>query len=259
MNQTFHIKELNLDTIAPSTKDYKNPDKGGSKIVVVGKAGTGKSTLISSIMYAKKHIFPTALVMSGSEDSNGFYSNFVPKTFIHNSYDENVIKNFIRRQKLAKEHLSNAWSILLLDDCTDDIKVLNTPLQHALYKKGRHWRMLYILSLQYAMDVKPAIRTNVDGIFILREPILKNRRSLWENYCSIIPDFTTFCTLMDVLTDDYTSMYVNGQCHTNNWVDAVFFYKAKPPPSTFRFGSKSYWQFHSDRHDPNFVETFDTI
>ena len=62
---------------------------------------------------------------------------------------------------------------------------------------------MYILSLQYAMDVKPVIRTNVDGIFILREPLLKNRKSLYENYASVVPDFTTFCELMDNLTDDY--------------------------------------------------------
>ena len=81
---------------------------------------------------------------------------------------------------------------LILDDCTDDPRVFNKPLQQALYKKGRHWKMMYILSLQYAMDVKPVIRTNVDGIFILREPLLKNRESLYKNYASIIPDFGTF-------------------------------------------------------------------
>ena len=29
------------------------------------------------------------------------------------------------------------------------------------------------------MDIKPVIRTNIDGTFILREPNLKNRRNLW--------------------------------------------------------------------------------
>ena len=47
-----------------------------------------------------------------------------------------------------------------------------------MFKRGRHWKMWYILSLQYSMDVKPVIRTNVDGVFILRELILKNRKSL---------------------------------------------------------------------------------
>ena len=45
------------------------------------------------------------------------------------------------------------------------------------------------------MDVKPVIRTNIDGTFILRDSNLKNRRSLWENYAGIIPDFGMFVIL----------------------------------------------------------------
>ena len=62
--------------------------------------------------------------------------------------------------------------------------------------------MWYILSLQYCMDIKPVIRTNIDGTFILREPNLKNRRNLWENYAGIIPDFSLFCNILDQITDD---------------------------------------------------------
>ena len=72
------IKELNPDIIAPITKKYNDPEYGGSKIVVCGKPGTGKTTLITSLLYAKKHIIPTGIVMSGSEDSNGHYRKVFP-------------------------------------------------------------------------------------------------------------------------------------------------------------------------------------
>ena len=65
------------------------------------------------------------------------------------------------------------------------------------------------------MDVKPVIRTNVDGTFILREPSVKNRKSLWENYAGIIPDFSTFCTIMDQITDDYTALYIHNTTQSN--------------------------------------------
>jgi hypothetical protein len=251
------VKELDLELIAPCTKRMNEPDYGGSKLVIIGKPGTGKTTLISSILYAKKHIFPVGMVMSGSEDSNGFYRKIFPSTFVYNDYDEDKIKDFIKRQKFAKEHLINPWSVLLLDDCTDDPKIFNNPLQQGMYKRGRHWKMLYILSLQYAMDVRPVIRTNVDGVFILREPILKNRKSLWENYASIIPDFTLFCQIMDQLTTDYTAIYIHNASKSNNWQDCVYYYKAKIPPSDFRFGCADYWKFHNHRYDENYVETYD--
>jgi hypothetical protein len=252
----FKIKELDLETIAPSTEKAFVETQGGSKTVVIGKPGTGKTTLIASLLYSKKHIFPVGMFMSGSEDSNHYYSEIVPSTFVYNEYNENTIKNFIRRQKIAHQHLENPWGVLLLDDCTDDPKVFNSPIQHALYKKGRHWKMWYILSLQYAMDVKPVIRVNVDGCFILREPSIKIRRIIWENYAGIIPDFTMFCDIMDQITDDYTALYIHNATTSNNIEDCVFWYKAKPVPKNFKFGSPDYWKFHNERFNTEYVESF---
>lgn len=255
--QIIDIKELDPSIIPPTTERFKDPNySGGSKIVVVGKPGVGKSTVIKALLHAKKHIFPIGMVMSGSEDSNHAYKEFIPSTFIYNNYNEEKIEHFIKRQKLAQQYLANPWGVLILDDCTDDPKVFNKPLQQALYKKGRHWKMMYILSLQYAMDVKPVIRTNVDGIFILREPLLKNRKSLYENYASVIPDFQTFCELMDQLTEDYHCMYVHNATSTNNWTDCVFYWKAPLVDKNWKFGCNEYWDFHKQRYNTEYRESF---
>ena len=218
---------------------------------------TGKTTLIASLLYAKKHIFPVAMAMSGSEDSNNFYKTLMPSSFVFNDYDPEQVKSFIKRQKIAKMHLENPWAILLLDDCTDDPKIFNSKLQHSIYKKGRHWNMWYILSLQYSMDVKPVIRTNVDNVFVLRESILKNRESLWRNYAGIIPDFKLFCEIMDALTDDYSALYIHNTGTSNDWRDCVFWYKAPIIPEDFKFGCKEYWDFHYKRYNPEYSDPFD--
>jgi hypothetical protein len=215
---------------------------------------THNTTLIASLLYAKKHIFPVAMAMSGTEDSNHFYRSVMPSTFVFNNYDEPQIENFIRRQKIAKEHLENPWAIMILDDCTDDPALFRKPLQNGLYKRGRHWKMWYILSLQYGMDVRPVIRTNVDGVFILREPNLRNRRVMYENYAAIIPDFKLFCDILDQITNDYTALYIHNATKTNDWRDCVFWYKAKPVPKDFKFGSDSYWDFHYSRYNPDYVD-----
>lgn len=215
---------------------------------------TGKSTLITSLLYEKAHIFPSGLVMSGTEDSNHHYSRIFPSTFVYNKLDKGQLESFVKRQKIAKEHLVNPWSVVLLDDCTDDPKIFNDPLFQGYYKNGRHWKMLFILSLQYCLDIKPVIRTNIDGTFILRETNLRNRRALWENYAGVIPDFGMFCDIMDQLTNDYTALYIHNATTSNNLEDCLFWYKAKPVPKDFKFGSEDFWRFHYARYNQGYSD-----
>lgn len=216
---------------------------------------TGKTSLIASLLYSKKHIFPVAMAMSGTEDSNHFYRSILPSTFVFNSYDEAQVEKFVKRQKIARDHLENPWAMLILDDCTDDPALFRKPLQQGLYKRGRHWKMLYILSLQYGMDVRPVIRTNVDGVFILREPNLRNRKVMYENYGGVIPDFKLFCDILDQITNDYTALYIHNATRSNDWHDCVFWYKApKDLPKDFKFGCPDYWNFHYARYNPDYVE-----
>ena len=246
----FRIKYTGID-------EYFGFSLDGNKRFVLGTfdvvRNTGKSTLITSLLYEKSHIFPTGVVMSGTEDSNHHYSQIFPSTFVYNRLEKDRIVDFIKRQKVSKEHLENPWSVLLLDDCTDDPKLFSDSLFQGIFKNGRHWKMWFILSLQYCMDVKPVIRTNIDGTFILRETNLKNRRSLWENYAGVIPDFNMFCNIMDQITTDYTALYIHNATTSNNIEDCVFWYKAKPVPKNFKFGSDDFWKFHNKRFDESYT------
>lgn len=252
--EIIKIKELDLDMIPPMTKNYKDPTQGGSTVVIIGKRNSGKSWIVRSLLYAKKHIFPVAMVINGTEDTKEFYSRILPDTFVHNEYDVKHIEKFLQRQKLAMKHLENPWAVLILDDCTNDPKVFRHPTQHAVFKVGRHRRLMSVYVLNYAKDIPPALRTNVDGVFIMREANMQNRKNIYENFCSVIPDFSLFCTIMDQLTTDHTALYVHNISRSNDWRDCVFWYKAKPVPDDFKFGCPEYYEFHNARYDENYTD-----
>lgn len=251
---TVYIKEFNIAEMNPRNVQ----DKNGTKMVVIGKPGTGKSTLIQDILAHKAHIIPVSQVFSGTEESNHFYSEKMPPITIYNKLDMNAIKQFPERQKIAMEYLNNPWAVQIIDDCTDDPKILKNPTFQAYYKNGRHWKMLHILSLQYCLDVPPGIRTCIDYTFILKEGSKITREKLWKNYGSCIEDISDFCQLMDQLTTDYSALVINNRSTSNKLEDCVFFYKANPErvPINWRFGSGSFWQYNHDRIDNNFVEKF---
>ena len=253
-DETLYINELDINTLKPEhSKDLKN----GCKLVIIGAPGTGKSTIIKSIIYAKKHILAVGQVFSGTEDSNGFFGEFFPESFIYNGLDASdltPLDNFQKRQKIARQYIEPTggypWALNVIDDCTYDTAFLKKPIMKNLMKNGRHWAMLHILSLQYCLDIKPDIRVNINGVFILRESRLDIRKKLYENYGGCIPSFDMFCQIMDALTTDYTALYINNMSTSNRIEDNVFYYKADPTkiPKDWKFGCKEFWKFHEERY-----------
>ena len=237
--EIIQIKPLDLDLINPNPQNYTDPLQGGSKIFIIGKPGSGKSTLIKSLFYNKSQIVPVGVALSGTESETGFYKEFLPSAYVFDEYDQDALSNYIIRQKGARQHMKNPWTMLIIDDCMDDPTVFNKPPQPGLFKNGRHWKMLYIVSLQYALDVKPHIRSNIDGVFIFRESNVAIRKRLYENYAGIIPSFSLFEKIMDAITGDYTALYVQNSINTNDWKECVFYYKA-PVVDDFKFGCAEY-------------------
>jgi len=251
-DRVIRIKEFDMNSIPPH--DVK--DNSGVKIVVIGKPGSGKSTILQDIMAYKAHITPVIQIFSGTEDSNHFFSEKCPPVCVYNKFDEKAIEGFVKRQKIAKKYLENPWAMQIIDDCTDDPKSLAKPLIQAYYKNGRHWKMIHVLSLQYCLDIKPSIRSNIDYTFILRETNLKNRLRLHENYAGCIDNFQDFCDIMDQITEDYTALVINNRVQSNKVEDCVFYYKANPKkiPPNWKFGHPSAWDFNNERFDPLYTD-----
>lgn len=214
---------------------------------------TGKTTLIDRLLYEKKHIFPVGWAMSGTEDSNSHFESFMEPLFVYNKLNLERVNTSIRRQRIAINYTKCPWAVWITDDVCDDTKVFNKPLYQGLYKNGRHWKMMYILSVQYIMDQKVFMRSNCDGTFIGRETNLDNRKKLWKNFAGCVPTFELFNQLMDTFTSDFEFLFVRNNFPSNKLEDLVFYWKPPPCPPGWKFGCKEYHEFAKARMNPDYV------
>jgi len=220
--------------------------------VFIGKRGTGKSTLVTDMLYNKRSI-PCGLVMSGTEEGNSHYSNYVPRLFIHNKYSKESLEKLIKRQKklLKKGIRKGIETFVLMDDCMYDKKFLKDECMREIFLNGRHYKITFMLCMQYCMDLTPDFRTNIDYIFVLRENVIQNRERLYKNFFGIFPSLDIFNQVMTACTENYECLVLDNTSKSNKIEDCVFWYKAKIH-SPFKVGAKKFWQIHSSNFNPNY-------
>jgi len=219
-----------------------------SVCIFVGKRRTGKSTLVTDILYHKRHI-PAGIVMSGTEDGNHHYRNFVPDLFIYGDYNKPAVEKVLERQRKLVGMGQGQAAFLLLDDCMYDKAFMRDECIRQCFMNGRHWKLFFMMTCQYVMDMTPMIRTNVDYVFVLRENVRQNRENLYKCFFGIFPTFDMFCTVMDSCTENYECLVLDNTKTSNRIEDCVYWYKA-PIRRNFRIGSQRLWDYHARNYNP---------
>lgn len=250
---SLELRKFDMKSIA-----FKPTESSGPVIVFIGRRDTGKSFLVRDLLYHHQDI-PIGTVISGSEASNGFYKKLVPKLFIHHEYNNILIENVLRRQKAVQKQIDKEMEMYkrttidprcfcILDDCLYDSSWTRDKLMRLLFMNGRHLHCMLIITMQYPLGITPNLRTNIDYVFILREPYLNNRKKIWENYASMFPTLESFCSVLDQCTENFECLVVNNNAKSNKLTDMVFWYKAQERPD-FKLGSKEFWEYSKQLTD----------
>jgi hypothetical protein len=258
---TLELKKFDMKTIT-----FKADENKGPVIVLIGRRDTGKSYLVRDILYHHRDV-PIGTVISGTEAGNGFYSNLVPKLFIHEEYNAVLIENVLRRQKTVLKQMKreieaykrstiDPRTFVILDDCLFDSTWTRDKLMRSLFMNGRHWKVLLVISMQYALGIPPNLRTNIDFTFILRDNNYSNRKRIWENYASMFPTLESFCSVMDQCTENYECLVIDNNTKSNKLQDQIYWYRASSHED-FRLGSKEFWELSKNLGDSDDDEPFD--
>ena len=230
-------------------------------VVLIGKRETGKSFLVKDLLFYHKDM-PVGTVISGTEGANAFYSKIMPSIFIHGEYRPEIISNVLKRQKKVINTINkeveeigdstiDPRAYLILDDCLYDKSWVNNKDIRSLFMNGRHYKIMFLITMQYALGIPPNLRTNIDFVFLLRENYMSNRKRLYEHYAGMFPSFDVFCQVMDQCTEDFECLVINNNAKSNKLEDQVFWYKAEPHDD-FQLGASEFWQYHSQNYNPDF-------
>jgi len=258
---TLELKKFDMKTIS-----FKPEENAGPVIVLIGRRDTGKSFLVRDLLYYHQDI-PIGTVISGTEAGNGFYCQHVPKLFIHDEYNTAIIENILKRQRAVLKQIKKEQetykktnidprAFVILDDCLFDATWTKDKVMRLLFMNGRHWKIMLIITMQYPLGIPPNLRTNIDYVFILREPYISNRRRIYDNYAGMFPTFEAFCTVMDQCTENFECLVIKNCAKSNKLHDQIFWYKAESHKD-FRLGSKEFWEISKTMNSDDEEEIYD--
>jgi hypothetical protein len=257
----LELKRFDMKSIS-----FKPNESKGPVVVLIGRRDTGKSFLVRDLLYYHQDI-PIGTVISGTEEGNGFYGKLVPKLFIHNEYNTAIIENILKRQRGVLKQIKKEMeqfnrstidprTFVILDDCLYDNTWARDKMMRLLFMNGRHWKVMLLITMQYPLGIPPTLRTNIDYVFILREPYIANRKRIYENYAGMFPTLESFCQVMDQCTENYECLVINNNAKSNKLQDQVFWYKADSH-NDFRLGSKDFWELSKQINDDDNEEQYD--
>ena len=258
---TLELKKFDMREIR-----FRPDQNTGPVVVLIGRRDTGKTYLVRDLLYHHQDI-PIGTVVSGTEAGNGFYGNHVPKLFIHDEYNSAIIENILKRKRQVLKQMKkeveayrkttiDPRSFVILDDCLYDATWTKDKMMRLLFMNGRHWKVMLIITMQYPLGIPPNLRTNIDYVFILREPYISNRRRIWENYAGMFPTFEGFCQVMDQCTENYECLVINNNAKSNKLHDQIFWYKAQPR-GAFKLGSREFWELSKGLNSDDEEEAYD--
>ena len=205
------LRTLNLDDTLTTSSD----ERGGSLFAVIG---SGKSTLVKSILEAKKDMFSRGIFVN---DNTGFYDGVLTTSDHYNTFYTSIIDSLTQLEKPANDR-----TCIVLDDWVDVTNCFE-PQVRSLFFNGRHWNTTTFVAMQYPIDIPSSIRSSFQGVFIFPYGDKKlTHKKIWEQYGGCVPEFSQFCEILNNLPIN-AALFIDNRVMTDKWQDCIFQYNVR--------------------------------
>jgi hypothetical protein len=217
--------------------------------VFIGKRRSGKSFCLKDIL-SYHTSFPCGVIISPTEVSNQFFQKFVPNILIYEEYKPEIIQRFLDRQiKVTKQRNEeikkygksdiDPRAFIILDDCLYDKSWQTDKNIRSIMMNGRHYSILTIITSQAPLGINPALRSQIDYVFIFKNNIIKEREKIYNHYAGICNSFEVFNKIMDNTTANFEVMVIDNTTQENSITEQIKWYKAVD--KTFKMCSPELW------------------
>jgi hypothetical protein len=237
---------------------------GGRRAIFIGQSGSGKTVAVMDYLYhiALTHML-LGLVIAPSdqyelkdlddvETASRLYSSHVPSKLVHFKYTKELTDVFIKRQETIKKSCTqidrdytkcDTRTFLVLDDLMTYVKEwTKDPNLENLFYAGRRLDVTLIFTMQDPLGgIPPKLRTNINYVFLCKEPRATNRDKLYKHWCGYFPSYKSFEATFSEITKNYRCMVIDQTSVEGGLENQVFWYKARYPTPPFKMCSLELW------------------
>ncbi len=207
MSQNFQIKKFNILKI------------GDNVALIIGKRGVGKTMLIKDIL----HYYPNIGAIIAPMEKT--YNEIISDDKIHEEYNPEIIQNVMKDQR---ENEVKESQVIVMDDSIHSIAWRKDLTFRALISNSKFYKIPFIFSMQYPMNIPPNMRTNLGFIFIFKESFEPNKRKLYQYFAGMFPTYINFCTVLDQCIDEYGCLVIDTTVINSDRIeDQIYWYKAE--------------------------------
>lgn len=227
--ENYEFNELNINDLEPLDN---NSD--GATYIIIGSSGSGKSTIIKSILAHKYSIIPITIVFSETEAFNAAYKHVTPPIFIFDNLTEANLKSIMDRQKEAiEEKLQNPLICIVADDCMNKKKNFTSDMHIKYFKTGRHMKIVWLIACQDVKDISDSLKNQCAGVFLCKNNNEPAREKIRECF---IPDVNKkiFKQIFSEMTEDFSTMFIDMRNKSNKWQDKIKSYRAMDIPGSIK-------------------------
>lgn len=218
----------------------------GYFIVIVGKRGSGKTTVALDLMYHLQNDIDIAISVSETADVTAALNGVIPTCLQYNKATPTLITNLLKQQEADNLNGRCKNMLLFLDDVAWDQKFMKSEEFKRLVFNGRHRNITVIFTLQYAMELPPALRMNTDMCITMNEKIRHYRKNLHEQYFGMM-SYEEFNTIMDIATKGYSCLVLDNRIKRDQLHEILFWYTVNLENTTkVKLGNGIYWKL--DQH-----------